>query len=117
MTRQPALQPFLQRVPWLADLEPGLLDRLDRREWHLPSAAALARVRPLAEQAGVNLMFYRSSPDLVQGGLCTVLETAELSERHHRELQRAEAEDPGCAIVAYRRPLRLRGDATAAETL
>jgi hypothetical protein len=117
MSLQPALELFLERLPWLAELGPERLNGIDRSEWYLPSTAALALVRPLLEEWGVNLMFYDRDIEGVQGGLCTMIVAADLSASRMEQLAKIEATHPDCLVVAYERPLRRTVDAPAPETL
>jgi|SRR5687767_13038303 hypothetical protein len=113
MSMQPDLEPFLERLPWLADLGSERLGRLDRSDWYLPSDVALARLRPVSDALSVNLMFYRRDADAAPGGLCTAITAAALCRGHLERLAAAEGEDTGYVIVAYESPLRVRGEGPA----
>jgi hypothetical protein len=106
MGPRPALEPFLERMPWLAEVGRARLEQIDRREWHMPSEALLARLHCIGELAGANLMFYRREVEAISGGLCTMIAAAVLTAERIDQIMTAEAENPECFVVAYARPVR-----------
>ena len=106
MSRQPGLEPFLERMPWLTEVGGVRLEQIDRREWHMPSEALLACLRRLREVAGANLMFYRREVGTTDRGLCTMIVAADLPAEQIDRIVAAEAEHPECFVVAYARPVR-----------
>jgi hypothetical protein len=105
---EPALAHFLERLPWLAELHPERLEGLDRSDWHLPSEATVARLQPLGDALGVNLMFYRQGGRPPGTGLCRAIAAASLSQGDVDRILTAEGDSRGCVIVAYQRPIRVR---------
>ena len=108
MSDQPALETFLERLPWLAELGPEQIERLDRSDWHLPSPAALARLHGLGDALGVHLMAYRRNAAPAQDGLCATVAAAPLGAAEFERIRATEIDDPECLVVAYQRPLKRR---------
>jgi hypothetical protein len=108
VTEDARLTLFVERLPWLAELGRDRLATLDRSDWHLPSEATLARLGPVGEALGVNLMFYRTNAEASASGLCAGIVAASLSTSDLESIASAENEDRQCVIVAYRRPVELR---------
>ena len=108
MSEQPALGPFVERLPWLAELGSEQLQRLDRSDWHLPSPAASARLRELGDALGVHVMAYRRDGGPAQEGLCATVAAAPLAAAAFERIRMVEIDHPECLVVAYRRPLKRR---------
>ncbi len=108
MSEQPALEPFLERLPWLAELGSEQLERLDRSDWHLPSQTALTRLREVGDALGVHLMAYRRNAGPAKDGLCSTVAAAPLAAADLERIRAAEIDDPDCVVVAYQRPLKRR---------
>ncbi len=103
-----------EAFPFLGDLPPDVLDRIDEREL-LPPTGALARLRErLESELGAYVMVYgpgaaRSAPGNVH--VCSVLAPARLNQVQLDRLKREEEafRHLGVRLVAYAKPLSPRG--------